>query len=267
MWKSIWRAARLAGRGSEEFGRVRNVLDELPAVEPSFGFDARVRQRVAAEPRPKLVWMVRAAGALCVFGGAAGGADGVGREAACEPSSGATPTPRLPSAASSDQDFDAIKDLGVLENYDVLTKFDALSESSTTSAAAIGQVRSRTSQARMTDGDNVGEVQAFHSRALSRRSSRGLRRSLPRRRTASAGGNGKRRGGKRRKGDARTPVGMKGQPSERSAVGLPPKWVENLRDMPPDERERFLENNEKFKSLAARSDKRRSGRICRSGTR
>ena len=26
------------------------------------------------------------------------------------------------------QDFDAIKDLGVLENYDVLTKFDALSE-------------------------------------------------------------------------------------------------------------------------------------------
>ncbi len=41
----------------------------------------------------------------------------------------------------------------------------------------------------------------------------------------------------------------KGQQSERSAVGLPPKWVENLRDMPPDERARFLENNEKFKNL------------------
>jgi hypothetical protein len=34
---------------------------------------------------------------------------------------------------STDQDFDAIKDLGVLENYDVLTEFDALSESSATS--------------------------------------------------------------------------------------------------------------------------------------
>jgi hypothetical protein len=41
----------------------------------------------------------------------------------------------------------------------------------------------------------------------------------------------------------------KGQQAERAAVGLPPKWVENLRDMPPAERERFLENNEKFKNL------------------
>ncbi len=33
-------------------------------------------------------------------------------------------------------------------------------------------------------------------------------------------------------------------------AGLPSKWVENLRDMPPDQQERFMQNNEKFQSLA-----------------
>jgi len=32
------------------------------------------------------------------------------------------------AAASSDRDFDAVKDLGVLENYDVVTNMDALSQ-------------------------------------------------------------------------------------------------------------------------------------------
>jgi hypothetical protein len=32
------------------------------------------------------------------------------------------------TTASTEQDFNAIKDLGVLENYDVVTKMDALSE-------------------------------------------------------------------------------------------------------------------------------------------
>ena len=44
-----------------------------------------------------------------------------------------TPTPVAANPRTT-QDFDAIKDLGVLENYDVLTKFDALSESSATPA-------------------------------------------------------------------------------------------------------------------------------------
>jgi hypothetical protein len=39
--------------------------------------------------------------------------------------------------------------------------------------------------------------------------------------------------------------------NERAAVGLPPKFVEKLRDMPPDEQERFMQNNEKFQSLPA----------------
>src|SRR5271155_3170166 len=48
--------------------------------------------------------------------------------------------PREGSAAGSEQqDFEAIKDLGVLENYDVLSKFDALSEVPVEEAAPADQ--------------------------------------------------------------------------------------------------------------------------------
>jgi Protein of unknown function (DUF3106) len=39
------------------------------------------------------------------------------------------------------------------------------------------------------------------------------------------------------------------EPNPRAMAGLPPKWVDNLRDMPPAEQERFMQNNEKFQSL------------------
>jgi hypothetical protein len=35
----------------------------------------------------------------------------------------------------------------------------------------------------------------------------------------------------------------------RGMAGLPPKWVENLRDKSPAEQERFMQNNERFQSL------------------
>jgi predicted anti-sigma-YlaC factor YlaD len=114
----------------EEFRALWKVMEEVPAVEPSFGFDARVRQRVAAEPSrnwfgwfaPQARFVLSAAMlvALTVW---------VARLPQNNPP---TPGP-VAVSPSSDQDFDAIKDLGVLENYDVLTKFDALSESSATS--------------------------------------------------------------------------------------------------------------------------------------
>jgi hypothetical protein len=44
--------------------------------------------------------------------------------------------------------------------------------------------------------------------------------------------------------------GAKGQPGERAIEGLPPVWVQKLRDMPPEQQQRFLENNEQFKRLA-----------------
>jgi anti-sigma factor RsiW len=107
---------------AEEFRRIWSVMDEVPAIEPSFGFDARVRQRVAAEPRggwftwfapqARLAFSAVLLIALTVW---------VAKRSPSNPgTSGA--------AASTEQDFNAIKDLGVLENYDVVTKMDALSE-------------------------------------------------------------------------------------------------------------------------------------------
>ncbi len=40
-----------------------------------------------------------------------------------------------------------------------------------------------------------------------------------------------------------------GQQNARSMQNLPPKWAENLQDRSPEEQERFMQNNERFKSL------------------
>jgi anti-sigma factor RsiW len=110
---------------AEEFRRTWSVLDEVPAIEPSFGFDARVRQRIAAEPRRGwLAWFAPQARlafsavlliALTVW-------------VAKRPASNSGALRTAGTTASTEQDFNAIKDLGVLENYDVVTKMDALSE-------------------------------------------------------------------------------------------------------------------------------------------
>ena len=110
----------------EEFRGVSNLLGELPAIEPSFGFDARVRQRVAAEPPPRwFAWLVPQGRlalsaamlvALTVW------------MVKLPPNRTLPPAPAASPAATSDQDFDAVKDLGVLENYDVVTNMDALSQ-------------------------------------------------------------------------------------------------------------------------------------------
>jgi hypothetical protein len=47
----------------------------------------------------------------------------------------------------------------------------------------------------------------------------------------------------------RAGMGKSAPPSPRAMAGLPPKWVENLRDMSPEEQERFMHNNERFQSL------------------
>src|SRR5581483_12024656 len=41
---------------AEEFRGVWNAMEELPVIEPSLGFDARVRERVAAEPQRHWFW-------------------------------------------------------------------------------------------------------------------------------------------------------------------------------------------------------------------
>jgi anti-sigma factor RsiW len=108
---------------ARELRGIWNVMDELPAVEPSFGFDARVRQRVAAEPRrtwfelfvprPRLAFSIGLLIVLMVL---------VVNLPLKNPGTTVT-TP-----ATQQEDFNAIKNLGVLENYDVVTKMDVLSE-------------------------------------------------------------------------------------------------------------------------------------------
>jgi anti-sigma factor RsiW len=108
---------------AEEFRELSAVLDEAPAVEPSFGFDARLRQRIAAEParprffsfipQPRLALSMALMAAMTVF-------------IVRLPKS--NPVVQPATAAVQQEDFNAIKNLGVLENYDVVTKLGALSE-------------------------------------------------------------------------------------------------------------------------------------------
>jgi anti-sigma factor RsiW len=112
---------------AEEFRNLWTMLEEVPAIEPSFGFDARVRQRVAAEPRPQWFrWFVpqpRLAFAMALL--VALSVWMANLPQLPQRNSAAVPAP---SMASENEQFQAIKDLGVLDNYEVLTKFDALSE-------------------------------------------------------------------------------------------------------------------------------------------
>jgi anti-sigma factor RsiW len=111
---------------AEEFRALSSTLDELPGIEPSFGFDARVRAAVAATepnrgwftwlPQPRLALSAAFLVALSVW---------VVRMEPQRIGPAVTPTN---AAAQQQEDFNAIKDLGVLENYDVVTNMDALSE-------------------------------------------------------------------------------------------------------------------------------------------
>ncbi len=42
---------------------------------------------------------------------------------------------------------------------------------------------------------------------------------------------------------------VRGQPNLRAMAGLPPRWVENLREMPPAQQEQFMQNNRVFQNL------------------
>ena len=95
-----------------EFRAVSGLLDELPMIEPSQAFDLRVHARVAAEPVKQSWW------------------------------AWFTPSPRVAFAASmlllasiwlgthsnNNQPQIAQEDIPVLENLDVLSDFDILTE-------------------------------------------------------------------------------------------------------------------------------------------
>jgi hypothetical protein len=98
------------------------VLDEVPIVQPSLGFDARMRARIAEEPRARWYrWFVpqpRLAMAMALLL-----AVSVWITRLPQDNAGLAGT-----AQNEQQQFQVIKNLDVLENYDVLSKFDALDE-------------------------------------------------------------------------------------------------------------------------------------------
>jgi len=100
-----------------EFRAVTSLLDEVPQIEPSAAFDVRVRARVAAEPVRQGWWAwftpsprVAFAASLLLL---------------ATVWIGSRPTDRTLTAADEAQ---INQDLPVLENFDVLSDFGALTD-------------------------------------------------------------------------------------------------------------------------------------------
>ena len=108
---------------AEEFRALWDVLGDVPELSPSPAFDASLRARISAQPEPRSFWdwlpsprlafAVTALVAMSVW---------------------LSSIPRVANVSvvavqeTAEADFGMIRDLPVLENYDVLSKFDALSE-------------------------------------------------------------------------------------------------------------------------------------------
>jgi anti-sigma factor RsiW len=125
---------------AEDFRLLWDAFEDLPVISPSPAFDASLRARIAAEPvrrgfwgwvpSPRLAFAVTALVAMSVWMAS------MPRVADDE-----TSMARVPAEA----DFGMIRDLPVLENYDVLSKFDALSElPASPNATAVGGVTNET---------------------------------------------------------------------------------------------------------------------------
>lgn len=107
---------------AEEFRAVSGLLDELPVIEPSPAFDARVRALVAAEPVKQSWWawlhvsprVAFAASALLL--------------AMLWLGFYQRPQPPLPWGNPQVADEQMMQDLPVLEDHDVLSNFEPLKE-------------------------------------------------------------------------------------------------------------------------------------------
>jgi anti-sigma factor RsiW len=108
---------------AEDFRTLWGALDDLPVISPSPAFDASLRARIAAEPvrhglwgwlpSPRLAFALTALVAMSAW-------------MVSTPRFKINQTPM--TGAPLEADFGMIRDLPVLENYDVLSTFDALSE-------------------------------------------------------------------------------------------------------------------------------------------
>ena len=100
-----------------EFRAVASLLEEVPQIEPSAAFDVRVRARVAAEPVKQVWWALFMPSPRVVF------AASLLLLATVWVAS--RPTDRTLTATDEAQ---INQDLPVLENFDVLSDFGALTD-------------------------------------------------------------------------------------------------------------------------------------------
>jgi anti-sigma factor RsiW len=104
-----------------EFRAVSGLLDELPQIEPSPAFDARVRARVAAEPAKQSWWAWLAPSPRVAFAAS--------MLLLATVWIGSRPTPDAVAPVTvADQEMRIESDMPVLENYDVLSSFEALTD-------------------------------------------------------------------------------------------------------------------------------------------
>ncbi|HET6141935.1 MAG TPA: zf-HC2 domain-containing protein [Candidatus Acidoferrales bacterium] len=128
-----------------EFRALWGALDELPEIVPSREFDASVRARIAAEPVRQGFWdwlpsprFAFAITALVIFSVWLSSAPH-GVKAPVE----LNQTAQV-NKVSPEKDFGMIQNLPELENYDVISKFDALSELPVANAASNEDLKKET---------------------------------------------------------------------------------------------------------------------------
>ena len=119
----------------EEFRSLWSALDELPPISPSPAFDASLRSRIAAEPARHSFWSwvpsARLVFAMTALVAVSVWLSSMPRFKTIAPlasqSSQQAPANQA-TQVTAESDFGMIRDLPELENFDVISKFDALSE-------------------------------------------------------------------------------------------------------------------------------------------
>jgi anti-sigma factor RsiW len=128
---------------AEEFRALWSALDDLPEISPSPAFDASMRARIAAEPARRGFWNWLPSPRLA-FAVAALVAMSVWLSSMPRVSTDHAKIETKATQVTEEADFRMIRDLPVLENYDVLSKFDALSELPDLPSSAAGGVKKET---------------------------------------------------------------------------------------------------------------------------
>ena len=266
----------------EGFSGVWSMLNEMPVVEPSHGFEARLRARMAAEPQRVSFWQhiaamlpsPRLALAVAMLG-----------LFSLWQSSRPVAVNETATPVSSDAEFRMIQDLPVLENYDVLTSLDALSQPIGQGQCYAGEeikreeftfARSIWNDALWVPLELLGaevirvmremkspppirvcaRLVAGGVRAgISCRSAEGRQEHAPpppppqNNKNNNSGPNPRNQPNNANVRPNNTNNPNVKPPNIRQMATLPPKFIEKLHDMSPEQQERFLQNNERFRNM------------------